>query len=454
MRIEETLKKYAFQNVGQFRAIAKELGYSEEYNKGELRYEKGNEVFKTNFDEIRSHIAEEKTIDNLQEISKKNLCQFFNKEEANNPDYIRNLLSEKNISVVRWEGLKEKDGAMKDAFTIIDHENKVCYTGRSFYDYAFERGYLLDGKGSQQEKGVMSDMREINGKQAKVRLTENGISVFYKKETLVIPDSILGRRLTDENKNELLQGKIVLVGKEKDNIFLQVDRELNAVIVRTNKELAVPNVIGRGMDYSGRELTLADKALLANGYSLDNQLIQTKEGHFIMADVSLTEDMRGIQFANIQQLSKEEAFGLIAAQEKMDLSVSGQNVTEEKIQEEKVTEEKGTSLDPEIEKQREQEVRLQDAVSKGDFAAIMELHAEGYKPSADSIRALNENPTIPDNTKIAVSKIFGLEETKDKATLANVKLAQNDLEKGKGQGQSHDKTRQAVGLVNKAFADM
>ena len=201
--------------------------------------------------------------------------------------------------------------------------------------------FRSDGKGSQQEKGVMSDMREINGKQAKVRLTENGISVFYKKETLVIPDSILGRRLTDENKNELLQGKIVLVGKEKDNIFLQVDRELNAVIVRTNKELAVPNVIGRGMDYSGRELTLADKALLANGYSLDNQLIQTKEGHFIMADVSLTEDMRGIQFANIQQLSKEEAFGLIAAQEKMDLSVSGQNVTEEKIQEEKVTEEKG-----------------------------------------------------------------------------------------------------------------
>ena len=47
--------------LGQFRAIAKELGYSEEYNKGELRYEKGNEVFKTNFDEIRSHIAEEKT---------------------------------------------------------------------------------------------------------------------------------------------------------------------------------------------------------------------------------------------------------------------------------------------------------------------------------------------------------------------------------------------------------
>ncbi|RRD72448.1 hypothetical protein [Tannerella forsythia] len=371
MRIEETLKEYAFQNVGQFRAIAKELGYSEEYNKGELRYEKGKE---------------EKTIDNLQEISKKNLCQFFNKEEANNPDYIRNLLSEKNISVVRWEGLKEKDGAMKDAFTIIDHENKVCYTGRSFYDYAFERGYLLDGKGSQQEKGVMSDMREINGKQAKVRLTENGISVFYKKETLVIPDSILGRRLTEDNKNELLQGKIVLVGKEKDNIFLQVDRELNAVIVRTNKELAVPNVIGRGMDYSGRELTLADKALLANGYSLDNQLIQTKEGHFIMADVSLTEDMRGIQFANIQQLSKEEAFGLIAAQEKMDLSVAGQNVTEEKIQEEKVTEEKGTSLDPDTEKQREQEAKLQNAISKGDFAAIMELHAEGYKPSADSIQ--------------------------------------------------------------------
>lgn len=64
---------------------------------------------------------------------------------------------------------------------MIDHKNKITYTGKELYDYAFQNGYMLDGKGTKLEKGVMSELTDVNGKPAKIRLSENGISVFIRK---------------------------------------------------------------------------------------------------------------------------------------------------------------------------------------------------------------------------------------------------------------------------------
>ena len=89
------------------------------------------------------------------------------------------------ISIKRWENLKGHD---KDGFTVIDHRLKVCYTGQSLYEYDYKQGNILDGKGTKLEKGVMSDLMEIHGKPGKLRLNDDGISVFYRKEALVIPD--------------------------------------------------------------------------------------------------------------------------------------------------------------------------------------------------------------------------------------------------------------------------
>lgn len=83
---------------------------------------------------------------------------------------------------------------------MIDHKNKITYTGKELYDYAFQNGYMLDGKGTKLEKGVMSELTDVNGKPAKIRLSENGISVFYKKESLVIPDSIYGKKLSQKQR--------------------------------------------------------------------------------------------------------------------------------------------------------------------------------------------------------------------------------------------------------------
>ena len=55
--------------------------------------------------------------------------------------------------------------------------------------------------------------------------------------------------------------------KRQGDILLQVDKDLNAVVVRSEKELSVPAKIGDD------ELTAADKYLVANGHSLDNKMI-------------------------------------------------------------------------------------------------------------------------------------------------------------------------------------
>lgn len=47
----------------------------------------------------------------------------------------------------------------------------------------------------------MSDLMEIHGKPGKLRFNDDGISVFYRKETLVIPDKILGKKLGKKKRS-------------------------------------------------------------------------------------------------------------------------------------------------------------------------------------------------------------------------------------------------------------
>ena len=83
--------------------------------------------------------------------------------------------------------------------------------------------------------------------------------------------------------------------------MLQVDKDLNSVIVRSEKELSIPAQIG------GYKLTAADKYLLANGYSLENKLMRSPKGEYIIADVTMTPDKKGYQFSNIQTISETKA---------------------------------------------------------------------------------------------------------------------------------------------------
>ena len=187
MTLKEALDSYQFDNVGQFNGIARSLGYQTEYKDQYFRFRKDGEETVLHIDQIRA-LAGSKTDESLREQSKERVAGIFDKDQANDPAYAAEL-ERKGISIIRWENLKGQD---KDGFTVIDHRHKVCYTGQSLYEYAHKNGNILDGKGTRLEKGILSDMMEINGKQGKLRFSENGISVFYRKEALPIPDKILG----------------------------------------------------------------------------------------------------------------------------------------------------------------------------------------------------------------------------------------------------------------------
>lgn len=92
-------------------------------------------------------------------------------------------------------------------------------------------------------------------------------------------DKILGKKLSKKDKEQLLAGEVVPVRIRDKDIFLQVDRDLNSVIVRSNQELKIPQVIGKTDEYEGYKLTKSDKYLLANGHSLENKLLHSKDGY-------------------------------------------------------------------------------------------------------------------------------------------------------------------------------
>lgn len=311
MKAEEVLTAYRFENTGQYRAIVGTLGYAEEYNKGSLRFTRSGEEFHISVGEIRNAVQEGS--ETYQSESKKNVCMFFDKEQAskNFEEYSQYLKANHNISIVKWDGLKgDSQKAFKgqsiDGFTIIDHDKKVCYTGKSLYEHAFEHAYQLDGKGSQLEEGVLSELKQVNGKSAKLRLNKNGMEVYYRKEALSIPNEIDGHKLSKRDKELLRDGKVVLLSKKRD-IYLQVDRDLNSVVVLTNKEIKIPSIIGKTKDYPGYVLTPADKFLLANGHTLENILVHDKKNGYLLTDFSLKSDRKGVVFTNSQSVTEGKA---------------------------------------------------------------------------------------------------------------------------------------------------
>lgn len=378
MTIKEVLSEYQFRNVGQFRGIAQSLGYSEEYNKGDLLFTRGDDEYRTTIAAVRGCTKKVDTM--LMDSSMERICAFFDRDQALSESY-RKTLEKEGVDIVNWGDLKSD---AKDRFTVIDHQNKICYTGKELYDYALENGYLLNGQGTKLEKGVLSELTKVKGKPAKIRLTDNGTSIYYRKEALVIPDSLLGKKLSKKQQQDLLDGNVIVLSTKKGSVFLQVDRDLNSVVVRSEKELAVPAQIG------GYKLTTADKYLMANGYSLENKLMKTPQG-YIIADVSMTPDKKGFAFSNTQMVSETKAKELL--QKRIDDS------------------------------KRDFEAEFKEAVSNKNYEKLSQLKEDGYKPSEEVIKGLGKDSAVDEKQAIVIEKLFGMkpevQQSADKVTQEN-----------------------------------
>lgn len=158
--------------------------------------------------------------------------------------------------------------------------------------------------------GLISDLHTKNGvKDAKVKLVPdaNGkdfkLSFQYKEQQLEIPSKIGSKKIKDKDKEVLQSGKPLSIAK---NIFLQVDRELNKVVVTTSRDFNIPSHI------AGYQLSNEDIKKLADGKQMATKVFKGKSGYF-MAEVAVvkSEGKMGLEWSNIKQISADKAKDLI-----------------------------------------------------------------------------------------------------------------------------------------------
>ena len=143
---------------------------------------------------------------------------------------------------------------------------------------------------------------------AKISLSKNSdtdkleINYNFKEENLAIPDKIFDVLLTSEQKNKIINGEL-LGGftMNGQSIYIGLDPELNKVVVKTQRELKIPNEL---LNYT---LDPVDKMYLSNGKMTDERLFKTNKGDYFTARVSLTIDKKGIELVNIKSISQPRA---------------------------------------------------------------------------------------------------------------------------------------------------
>lgn len=462
----ELLKDYKYENAGQFRAILESLGYKEEYNQGTLKFtnEKG-ESHKLSLSEIKEGVTKPEESLSIKEKSKSEISQFFDKEEAksNFTSYKKHLEDNYNVTLFKWDNLKKDQVKSEkqsiDGFTIIDHNNKVSYTGKSLYDHAYENGFVLDGQGTQLAKDEYSKLQNIEGKKGKYYRGENNkMYSAYAKTQLEIPDELFGKKIKKEQKEALLRGELVPVkSKNGAHLYMQIDKELNAVIIKSNNEIKIPSQIG------GHQLDEIELTLLING-KYTPPLIMNDNGNFFKAEIALTADKQGYIYRNIENLSNEESLRILSERERAqnkDITMGSvintfdnspdlvpENIKENnfaKTSDLELNKETPSTKDPlepeEPQKQNEGDnlsistkVSSDDrsilvAIANEDFVMINKMVEAGYKTTPEFIDEFNKLD-LSDSKKVGLERLLDI--SKPKETIAKIKMTEDpNKEKGK-----------------------
>jgi hypothetical protein len=132
------------------------------------------------------------------------------------------------------------------------------------------------------------------------------LKYLYGNDKVVIDDKIGKHKLSKEEKKDLERGKVVgpiKISKEFSG-FLQVDKNINRVVVRSHQEIGVPKEIG------GYDLSAQDQNRLANHQEMLPRIFKGQHGYF-MANVQLTPEKDGLVYSNVQGLTNQKAHDLI-----------------------------------------------------------------------------------------------------------------------------------------------
>lgn len=215
---------YIYSNAGQFRAIAKDLGYDEKIGTGEIQFQKGNDSYTYNIENLKKGNRNSLESENRVTASKERIINFFDKEKAtSNFEQYNNELKDQNVSIVKWDKIKGRE----DGFTIIDHENKVAYTGKELYEYAYDNSRVLNGKGKEfdipwrdmKSVGIDADKLSSEDRESILKGRKSGMMNF------TIEDKPENRKSLDNEKVDYTveNGKINFEGKAAAVKYVMAD---------------------------------------------------------------------------------------------------------------------------------------------------------------------------------------------------------------------------------------
>ncbi len=262
--------------------------------------------------------------------------------------------------------------------------------------------------------GEISPLIELkDGRKVKIQKRGEEYVLYPKKDVLVIPDVILNEPISSKEKQDLEAGKVIALKNQKNTIYLNIDKETNSLIIRSDKDFKIPQIVGanKHFDYPGYTLNELDKILLANGKSTDAKLICGDKG-FFLAEIALSKDNKGIVFSNIQSMSEEQA--------KKYKATLTENIKEEKTNKTEATANKREALKDEsksvVSNRTPLDISFEQAIKENDFIKVNQLSKDGYMPSKELVDTIS--PSLSETQRIAIAKIFTVE-TENKASVIN-----------------------------------
>lgn len=316
---------------------------------------------------------------------------------------------------------------------------------------------------SNLQDGELSEMVELkDGSKAKILKKDDVLEIYKQKDILVIPNELFGEKLSNDMKMNLQVGQIVPF---KD-VYLQIDKETNSIIVRGKNEIKIPSVIGENkqMGYEGYKLTSTDKMLLANNKSIDKKLLCGENG-FFLADFKLTEDRKGISFSNMISITQEQAQDIIRSEKNQIQDVLKENKQEQKVEQKESIRKEDNAVNitdtvitestmkdnniiidekEKIEKKTSLDRNFIESFKADDWIELNKLAKNGYIPSEEVLKQVDYLKS--EEKKIAVDKIFGIEDTKKKDK-GKVSVQQEDQ-------RTKSKSSSVKQAVNTMFGNM
>ena len=337
---------------------------------------------------------------------------------------------------------------------------------------------LMDGKYSTLKENLQLNDGTIKDGKIKLKIDKDGkINLLYKfkQPEIVIPLKIGERKFTDEEIEALKIGKAVQVNYNGENLFLQIDKELNTITIKTQHEIKLTEV--DKFEMGGYVFDENQKKQLEAGNKVPGVVMLGEQGYFV-ATISISDDKKGLKFENYKDLTKEQAQELLSKRVMENSSISNMisvtGMTSQFKNENDKSIENTTSVSA-IHNEKEElskndfkvntlkedklskyEKELYVAVQKGDFEKVSDL-AENKPPvSQEFIKKLHSDKLISNDYKVAATTILHIEPLSEKKELEHDKNTLT-VEKDKvneKQKSSGNKRRAAKEIINTAFNDM